>query len=46
VAHQAHEAAHPLFVDQIARQAQMVTQPAHALEIMLRKLLIEQAHER
>jgi hypothetical protein len=46
VAHEADEAAHPFFVDQVAGQAQVVAQPAYALEVMARKLLIEQAHER
>ena len=45
VAHQAHEAAHALFVDSVAGQAQVVAQAQHALKIMLRELLIEQAHE-
>lgn len=45
VAHQAHEPAHPLLLDQVAGQAQVLGQAAHTLEIMTRKLLIKQAHE-
>ncbi len=45
MAQQAQEEAHALLVDSMARQAQVVAQAEHALEIVLRKLLIEQAHQ-
>jgi hypothetical protein len=45
VAHQAHEPAHPLCLDGVPVQAQVVAQAQHALEVVGGELLIEQAHE-
>ena len=41
MAHQAHEATYPLLIDGVARQAQVVAQAEHALEIVVGKFLIE-----
>ena len=45
MAHQPHEPAHALFVDDVTGQLQVVAQAEHALEIVVRKLLVEQSHE-
>ena len=45
MAHEAYEPAHTLGIDGVPGQAQVVAQAQHALKIMLRELLIEQAHE-
>ena len=45
VAHQAHEAAYALGIDGVPGQAQVVAQAEHALEVVLRELLVEQAHQ-
>ncbi len=45
MAHQAHQAAHALGVNKMSRQTQVVTQAEHTFKIMLRELLIKQAHE-
>ena len=45
VAHQAHEPTHPFLVHGVAGQAQVVAQAEHALEVVHRKLLVEQAHQ-
>jgi len=45
VAHQAHEAAHALLVDDVAGQAQVVTQAEYSLKVMVGELLVQQPHQ-